>query len=169
MRDKDGLLRYKDSVGAHTQAVGAIAVCQHGDSVGVDQTVLIRDINRLNNANPNPDQVLHPGINNTNLNRDHVSEGNGEPLHIPSINDIINSDGPDDIKELRNKRLTQNSGVANSNKKEGSDSVGVKAVTIIINKLPVNRDIPDYSNIIKKTDSKDLRVLNNTLKITKKR
>ena len=70
---------------------------------------------------------------------------------------------------MRNKRLTRNSGVANSNKKEGLDSVGVKAVIIIINKLPVNRDVLDYLNIIKKTDSKDLRVLDNALKIIKKR
>ena len=137
--------------------------------MGVDQTVLIRDISRLNNANPNPDRVLHPGINNVNLNRDHVLEGNGEPPRIPSINDIINSDRPDDIKELRNKRLTRNSRVANSNKKEGLDSVGVKAVTIIINKLPANRDVLDYSNIVEKTDSKDLEVLDDALEIIKKR
>ena len=156
-------------MGAYTQAVGATAAYQHRDSVGVDQIVLIGDISRLNNANPNPDQVLHPGTNNASLNQDHVLKGNGEPPRIPSINNIINSNGPDDIKELRNKRLTRNSGVANSNKKEGSDSVGVKTIIIIINKLPVNRDIPDYSNIIEKTDSKDLRVLDDTLEITKKR
>ena len=169
MRDKDGLLRYKDSVGAHAQAVRATAVYQHGDSVGVDQIILIRDISCSNNTNPNPDRVLHPGINNVSLNRDHASERNNKPPHIPSINDIINSDGPDDIKELRNKRLTRNSGVANSNEKEGSDLIGVKVVIIIINKLPVNRDVLDYLNIIKKTDSKDLRVLDDVLKIIKKR
>ena len=147
----------------------ATAAYQHGDSVGVNQTVLIGDINRLNNINPNPDRVLHPGINNVSLNRDHILKENGEPPRIPSINNIINSDRPDDIKELRNKRLTRNSRVANFNKKEGSDLVGVKIVTIIINKLPANRDVPDYLNIIKKTDSKDLRVLDNILKITKKR
>ena len=85
------------------------------------------------------------------------------------MNDIINSDGPDDIKELRNKWLTRNSGVANSNKKEGSDLVGVKTVIIVIDKLPVNRDVLDYLNIIKKTDSKDLGVLDNALKVIKKR
>ena len=156
-------------MGAYIQAVGATAAYQHGDSVGVDQIVLIGDISRSNNANPNPDRVLHPGTNNASLNRDYVLEGNGEPLRIPSMNDIINSNGPDDIKELRNKRLTRNSGVANSNEKEGSDLVGVKVITIIINKLPVNRDVLDYLNIIKKTDSKDLGVLDNTLKIIKKR
>ena len=169
MGDEDGLPRHKDSVGAHAQAVGATAACQHGDSVRVDQTVLIGDISRSNNANPNPDWVLHLGTNNASLNQDHASEGNGEPPRIPSINDMINSDGPDDTKELRNKRLTQNSGVANPNKKEGSDLVGAKAVTIVINKLPVNRDVPDYSNIIKKTDSKDLRVLDDTPEVIKKR
>ena len=149
--------------------MGATAVYQHRDSVGVDQIVLIKDISRLNNINPNPDRVLHPGINNISLNQDHVLKENSKPLRIPSINNIINSDGPDDIKELRNKRLTRNSGVANSNKKEGSDSVRAKAITIIINKLPVNRDILNYLNIIEKTDSKDLGVLDNTLEITKKR
>ena len=137
--------------------------------MGVDQTVLIGDISRSNNINPNPDWVLHPGINNANLNRDHVSEENGEPPRIPSINDMINSDRPDDTKELRNKWLTRNSRVANSNKKEGSDSVGVKTVTIIIDKLPANRDVLDYLNMVKKTDSKDLGVLDNVLEVIKKR
>ena len=127
------------------------------------------DISRSNNINPNPDRVLHPGINNASLNRDHASEGNGKPPRIPSMNDIINSDGPDDTKELRNKRLTRNSGVANSNKKEGSDSVGAKAVTIVINKLSVNRDVPDHSNMVEKTDSKDLGVLDDAPEVTKKR
>ena len=135
----------------------------------VDQTVLIGDINRSNNANPNPDRVLYPGINNASLNQDHVLEGNSEPPHIPSINDMINSNGPDDTKELRNKRLTQNSGVANPNKKEGSDLVGAKAIIIVINKLPVNRDVLNYLNIVEKTDSKDLGVLDNVLKVIKKR
>ena len=156
-------------MGVYAQAVGAITTYQHKDSVGVDQTVLIGDISRSNNANPNPDRVLHPGINNVNLNQDYVLEGNGEPPRIPFINDIINSDRPDDIKELHNKRLTRNSRVANSNEKEGSDLVGAKTVIIIIDKPPANRDVLDHLNIIEKTDSKDLRVLDDVLEVTKKR
>ena len=44
-----------------------------------------------------------------------------------------------------------------------------KTIIIIINKLPVNKDISDHLNIIKKTNFKNLKVLNNVLKVVKKR
>ena len=43
-----------------------------------------------------------------------------------------------------------------------------KAVTIIINKLLINKDILSYLNIINKINFKDFKILDNTLKVIKK-
>ena len=68
-----------------------------------------------------------------------------------SINNIINNSNRfNNVEELCNKQLTRNSKVVNSNKREGSDLVKVKIIIIIINKLSVNKNVLNYSNIIKK-------------------
>ena len=84
------------------------------------------------------------------------------------MNNTINGNRFNNIKELCNDRVIWNSRVANSNGREGSDLVGVKVVIIIINKLSVNKNVLNYLNIIKKTNSKNVRVLDDILEVIKK-
>ena len=109
-------------------------------------------------------------INNINLNQDYVLKGNNKPLLILFINNIINNgNGFNNIEELHNKQFIQNSETNNSNKKKGLNLMKAKVITIIINKLLMNKNVLNHLNIIKKINSKDLKILNNILKIIKKR
>ena len=45
----------------------------------------------------------------------------------------------------------------------------VKAITIIINKSSLNKDVLDYLNIIEKINFKNFKILNNILKVVKKK
>ena len=155
MRDKNRLLRHKNSIEVQAQTVGETAANQHKDSVRINQTNLIKNINHTNNTNPN---------------RDHTSKRNNKPPPILFINNIINNNNePSDVKELRNKQLIQNFKITNSNNKKNSDSVRAKTVIIIINKPLINKDILNHSNIIEKINSKNFKILNNILKIIKKK
>ena len=65
-----------------------------------------------------------------------------------------------------NQRQTRNSGGINS--KDNPDLVGAKAINIVINKQPVNRDVPNYSTI-EKSDQNNLRILDDASEVIRKR
>ena len=109
-------------------------------------------------------------INNISLNRDHILEENNELLFILFINNVINNSNEfNNVEELHNEWFIRNFRIINFNGKENLDLVRIKVITIIIDKLPVNRDVLDYLNIIKKIDFKNFGVLDNIWKIIKKR
>ena len=165
---EDRLLRYEDSVGAALIEVMTIiyypiSYDRHGEYIDI-----VKEL--PNNTSPNTGrETLSSARSNVSPNQDPIPhEGSvGANRAQPKLSTHDNDATSTEKKESHsNQRQTRNSGGINS--KDNPDSVGAKAINIIINKQPVNRDIPDHSTV-EKSDQNNLRILDDAPEATRKR
>ena len=165
---EDGLPRHEDSVGAALIGVTTIiyhpiSYDRHGEHMDIVEELPNNTnpntgretlSNTRSDASPNQDPIPHKGS---------VGANRAQPKLSTHDNDATNTEKKESHS---NQRQTRNSGGINS--KDNPDSVGAKAINIVINKQPVNRDVPDHSTV-EKSDQNNLRILDDAPEATRKR